>query len=209
MVLLVAFLLWKSSGSLLAPQNLVFGRRLLGQIQLCVPLDPVSELSMSSAMQAFLSCLGVNYEQQQYFGSLLENPDQQFKRGLLIYVGVFIRRSMALGGSIVSPNGKICMFIWQLTCIFDIFRKLINSMITYGFQTFLIVILPCSPFCFNLLIFSLIRASPFFSFFPADHLQPVIPFSFAPLHLLSYATLLSSCILSWIHIMYWHMKIWS
>lgn len=111
MVLLVAFLRWKSSGSLLAPQNLVFGRRLLGQIQLCGPLDPVSELPMSSAMQTLLSCLGVNYEQQQYFGSLLENPDQQFKRGLLIYVVVFIRRSMALGGSIVSPNGKyVCLY---------------------------------------------------------------------------------------------------
>ena len=54
----------------------------------------------------------------------LEFPyhDQQLKRGLLIDgTGVFIRQSMALVGSIVSPCGltsfKLLMYMCALKCI--------------------------------------------------------------------------------------------
>lgn len=42
-----------------------------------------------------------------YFGSPLNGPDQQSKRGLLLpAVGVFVKLSLALEESIASPYGK-------------------------------------------------------------------------------------------------------
>lgn len=59
-----------------------------------------------------------------WFESLLDFPDQQLIRGFLMPgIGVFVRKSVACGGSIVAPCGKIsfrlCMFIYthRLRCI--------------------------------------------------------------------------------------------
>jgi hypothetical protein len=57
----------------------------------------------------------------------LKNPHQELKRGLLIVaVEVFLGWSMALRGSIASPDGKISfklyMHIYMPMCILGIFR---------------------------------------------------------------------------------------
>lgn len=74
---------------------------------------------MSSAFRTYLPprwTIKGNNNSLYYIRSLLDDPDQ-FKGGLLVLdVGVFVRWSLHLGGSIVSLNGKfsskLCMYVY-------------------------------------------------------------------------------------------------
>lgn len=67
------------------------------------------------------------------FEILLDKPDQLFKSGLLMRdIGVYVRWSMALKGSIANPNGKILFELYMciiLTWIIHNFRLIDNNMI--------------------------------------------------------------------------------
>ena len=92
---------------------------------------------LSSENENFLLSLLGSHREQQYsviFGSLLDNLNQQLKRGLLMPgVRVFVRWSLALGGNIVGTYGKIshinytCILIQKLTCVVGIFGYIVNS----------------------------------------------------------------------------------
>lgn len=88
---------------------------------------------------------------------------------------VFVRWSLALGGNIVSPEGKSFIKttkgIYPLAYVYyNYFGETVNSMISFDFSdVFTAIFPPPSP--------SLIRASPFFHYF----LQIICPLPFPSL----------------------------
>lgn len=115
-------------------------RKLSGQIQLTT-LWTMKGMAFS-AMGTYLRLLGVSKggrDRMQCFWNFLDNPYQQLKSALLMLLLRFLLDDLwLLKGALSAQMGNfhltyIHMFIYQLMCIIDIFRRIVNSMVLHDF----------------------------------------------------------------------------